>query len=381
MLKRRLIAALLCALLALSLAACNKAEQPQGTPSPSQEPAPADGAALDKIYALHAPETVMLTVNGEEITWETFIYFVESSVYQLFGSADNVGGWSEPFLYGEGETNQQAVLDGAVSILLQNKAVEYGAKLMNVSLSEEDQKAVQSEWDSLVDAYGEEELLRTLKEQYCTKELFFWILGTNRLFEKCLDAMFGLHGEKLSDEDVAEYAGNEDYMMAKHILIKTIKTDEETGRDVPMTDEEKAAARERAESVLAEIESYAGDDFGAFFDSLVKKYSEDPGSLTNPDGYLFTKGNMVREFEDATRALKVGEHSGLVESQFGYHIIYRVPIDYSAVPIAYSSYGDAYNLRTLTAYGMFRSVLDSWQEALEVAYTDAYNALDFSAAA
>jgi hypothetical protein len=372
MLKRRLTAALLCALLVFTLAACKNAKPPQNSPSPSpgfdsvERP-----EKLEKVYDMLAPETVMLTVDGEEITWQTLFYYMGIGIYQLFGSPDYIGSWSEPFLYGSGETNQQAVLDAAVFYLLQDKAVDYGAKLMNISLTDEDRKAVEDEWEKLVASYGEEELLKILYEQYGTKELYLRILETSRLYEKCLDETFGLKGEKLSEEDIAEYAGNADYMMAKHILIKTINTDEETGENVPMSDEEKAAAREKAESVLAEIEAYAGDDFGAFFDSLVKKYSEDPGSHANPNGYLFTKGNMVSEFENATRSLKIGEHSGLVESQFGYHIIYRVPVDPGAVPIAYSSYGDAYNLRMLTAYGMFQSVLDGWQEALEVTYSDA----------
>jgi parvulin-like peptidyl-prolyl isomerase len=86
---------------------------------------------------------------------------------------------------------------------------------------------------------------------------------------------------------------------------------------------------------------------------------------------------MVKEFENATRELEIGEHSGIVESQFGYHIIYRVPIDSGAVPIAYSSYGGEYTLRTLTAYSMFQSVMEGWQEQIEVTYSDAYNALNF----
>ena len=44
----------------------------------------------------------------------------------------------------------------------------------------------------------------------------------------------------------------------------------------------------------------------------------------NPDGYLFTYGKMVPEFEEASFALKVGETSGIVETDYGYHIITRI---------------------------------------------------------
>ena len=59
------------------------------------------------------------------------------------------------------------------------------------------------------------------------------------------------------------------------------------------------------------------------FGRLADEYSEDPGRQTNPDGYIFTPGTMVQEFESATEALKYGEISGIVESDYGYHIILR----------------------------------------------------------
>jgi hypothetical protein len=48
---------------------------------------------------------------------------------------------------------------------------------------------------------------------------------------------------------------------------------------------------------------------------------------------------MVSAFYDATIALEIGAFSDIVESDFGYHIIYRLPIDYDVTPIAYSDYG------------------------------------------
>jgi len=73
-----------------------------------------------------------------------------------------------------------------------------------------------------------------------------------------------------------------------------------------------------AQEILAR--AHAGEDF----DMLIQTYGEDPGMEANPEGYSFISGVMVPEFEAATRALAIGEISGLVPSQFGYHIIKRV---------------------------------------------------------
>jgi peptidyl-prolyl cis-trans isomerase D len=94
---------------------------------------------------------------------------------------------------------------------------------------------------------------------------------------------------------------------ASHILI---------GVDKAADAKTRSAARARAEKLLAEVK--AGKDFG----TLAKANSSDPGSAEqNGDLGLFGRGTMVQPFEDATFALKVGEVSGVVETDFGYHII------------------------------------------------------------
>jgi len=76
------------------------------------------------------------------------------------------------------------------------------------------------------------------------------------------------------------------------------------------------AAEQEAKDVLAKAK--AGDDFS----ELAKTHSDDPGSAQN-GGELgfFGKGVMVPEFEAAAFALKVGDVSDLVKTQFGWHII------------------------------------------------------------
>src|ERR1043165_5684184 len=75
-------------------------------------------------------------------------------------------------------------------------------------------------------------------------------------------------------------------------------------------------ARQKAEDLLKRVR--AGEDFAA----LAKEFSEDPGSRAQGgDLGWFSRGEMVKEFEDAAFALKEGEVSDVVELPFGYHII------------------------------------------------------------
>lgn len=120
---------------------------------------------------------------------------------------------------------------------------------------------------------------------------------------------------KLNEQDLRSYyeqnaarlSGPEE-RRASHILISATK-------DAPAADRQKA--RERAQELLAQVRK-APDSFA----QLARKHSQDPGSAPNGgDLDFFPRGAMVKPFEDAAFALKKGEISEVVESDFGFHII------------------------------------------------------------
>lgn len=80
---------------------------------------------------------------------------------------------------------------------------------------------------------------------------------------------------------------------------------------------EKTKARSKAEEILKELKKAP-----ARFAELARQHSQDPGSAQNGgDLGFFGRGMMVKPFEDTVFSQKEGEISGLVESEFGYHII------------------------------------------------------------
>lgn len=99
----------------------------------------------------------------------------------------------------------------------------------------------------------------------------------------------------------------ENYMSAKHVLVSF---DGRTQKE----------AKKIIDEVLAKAKK------GSDFDALIEEYGEDPGMKSYPEGYVFTKGEMVKEFEDGTLALKDNQISPVIETSYGYHIIKRMPL-------------------------------------------------------
>jgi peptidyl-prolyl cis-trans isomerase D len=114
------------------------------------------------------------------------------------------------------------------------------------------------------------------------------------------------------EQNVARLSGKEE-RRASHILINAPK-------DMPAA--ERAKAKEKAMALLEQVRK-SPDTFA----DVARKNSQDAGSApSGGDLDFFGRGAMVKPFEDAAFAMKKGDISDLVESDFGFHIIKVVDI-------------------------------------------------------
>ncbi len=106
------------------------------------------------------------------------------------------------------------------------------------------------------------------------------------------------------EDDFAAWQEENGYLAAKHILVDDLET-----------------AEYLYDLLVADI---------TLFDELMLGYTTDPGITSYPDGYFFGPGEMVASFEESTAALEVGEMSEPIYSDYGYHIILRIPYDWES---------------------------------------------------
>lgn len=242
-----------------------------------------------------AGDTVVATVDGGEVTAGLLLYW-----YSKTGDLDS------------------ALELAAVHSLLHSLAAKE-----NLTPDSSIPQQVEETYASVADQVGSRELAEHFfLGQLLTPELYIYLNESTDLFSQLAGLYYGENsGSYPTDADVMAYLEETGQYRAKHILLATI----DLNTREPLDEETVAQKKEQIDGFLAQLR--AAEDPIALFDELMHEYSEDTGLAANPEGYTTEKGAMVAPFENAALALKDGEISEVVESEFGYHIILRLPMN------------------------------------------------------
>jgi parvulin-like peptidyl-prolyl isomerase len=158
-------------------------------------------------------------------------------------------------------------------------------------------------------AGGETQFNNYLKNNGISLDYIRESITTGLAIQKYIDQTV-LTDIEITDTEVEETFAKMDLDAEKatvrHILLMT------KGK----SEQEKKQIRNKMEGILKKARS--GEDFA----ELARTYTEDPGSKNNGGLYKdFTRGTMVKPFEDAAFSVPIGEISDIVETQYGYHIL------------------------------------------------------------
>ena len=279
-----------------------------------------------------APDAIVASLNGNGASADLVAYWIGYDVsyldsYMQYYTGSSIN-WDDTL--SDGMSVSDYVKASVLSSVKQHLVLENLASKYGVTLTAEQEAAMAESDQSYIDQYGSEEAFEAeIAKLGMRRETYDRVARSNYLYQNLYE-LYNTEGSALyaSDEDLAVYAADQNYITADHILLST--------KDLPtgeaLTDEQKAEKKALAEEIKQKLDACEGDidELTALFQELADQYSEDPGRETYPTGYTFTTGSMVQEFEDAAYALSEGEVSEVVESSLGYHILLRLPLDKAA---------------------------------------------------
>ena len=236
-------------------------------------------------------------VNGQEISGEAVQFELDRLVrfYMSHGMS------MEEVKANLTKLEEKALEQAVGAKLLMDRAMELDLPVTAPEIDAEDSKVI-------TQVGGPENYKKALDAQGITEEAFRKELERGAKVNKLVEQACSSVAEPTEDEVTAFYeAHKEEYVepeqvLCQHILVK--------GTDDKALDKIKAI-RER---IVNE---------GADFAEEAKKNSDCPSGAEGGSLGWFGRGMMVPEFDKAAFEMKKGEVSGIVTTQFGYHIIYK----------------------------------------------------------
>jgi len=262
--------------------------------------------------AITTSGTDLLTVNGEVVSVPLINYYLYTASQQVAQQYDIASSdWQTTQI--DNVTANEYVREQA-SLQIENLYLEH--QKLGRDLTADEQTQVDNLKTMYQNAYGanyEQELSsQGLTPDAMNLKLTYTVEG-QILQNQTLS--------QTSDADLKDFYQN-NMMQIKQIFVS--KRDKTT--NALLTGDKQTAAQTKIQTALAKAQN------GTNFDTLVKEYNEDPGMSSNPNGYLISDADPSydRLWILTAHDLKDNQISDIFETEAGWYILEKVPIDASA---------------------------------------------------
>lgn len=285
--------------LGLALLACEKKPEAEktGAQATAEHGAKADGVGAP--IELPPGDGPVAKVNGVDVPRDVFNREYTQTIERYQRAKHEV----KPAL-------RERLKDNIVRRLVDAEIIKQQAEKLGIAVADDE---MAEKWDAHKKRYGSEEAFQAFLERAGTtaddvRRQFETNLLREKVFAKVSESVTVEAKEirEFYDQNQERYDEPEQ-VKASHILIRL---------QPQATAEEKAEKKKRVDEILEKAKKK-----GANFETLATEHGEDPTKDRGGDLGYFTKGRMVKPFEDAVWTMKLGEVSGVVETQFGFHII------------------------------------------------------------
>ena len=263
---------------------------------------PTEAGLYDGDKKIENPD--ILSIDGEQVDFADFRYAFLGMTQQVVAA--------EPEFF-EDEENFDGMMESVEDFMKMEILTAKLYKEYSIALTDEELASVDFSLQQERAKYASEgDYQKALNISGLTEEMLKDMIAEQILQPKLLDVLLG---DEVRDANIR----------AKHILIKKEEDKSATESDSNSNSEPNVAldllnAEHRKLAEELAVRAKDGEDF----DALVEEYSQDG---MPEEGYYFVEGEMVEEFYTATMDLDIDEVSGVVETDFGYHVILRLEPD------------------------------------------------------
>jgi hypothetical protein len=340
-----------------------------------------DTRDMSAVYAAHKPDDVVMTVNGTNITWKEYFYWLNSCVTAL--DSDNgalIQDWTAACSHSStGQSYAEYTLDRVKQAVVQYHVMEAKAKELGVELSDADKTSIASSLKNDMANYcgsdaTEEDFAKYLESIYMSRDYYDYVNKIALLYYDTFDKLFGANGEKCSDADALSFAKENSYMTANYILISSTASDGSAATGTDLT-----AKETQAKQLSAQLKAVTDQtQLVAKFKELRDKYTADTSAANYPNGYCFTTGQLDEDVISACSALKEYQVSDPVKTDSGWYILLRLPTTADDV-VTYVSDTQVRTLRYYAAVSQYDAVVSGWIDDAKVEYQGDFAKFDLPA--